>query len=280
MCFGSGNALKSAARSKKMVWLDGKWMKEAEARVSCADGGFLRGEGVFETMLALGGQPFAFSEHWSRLTQGADAFGLKVMSSQDAEAIAKELLVRNGLVGSQERVRLRVTRSPQHLLFTAAAVPQSVGLEKVLTSGFVRNERSPLSGLKAISYGENALALSWGQARGATEVILGNSRKEWCEGTWSNVFAVESGELWTPPLTSGCLPGVTRGIIIALAKKEGIVVREEARPLEWLQDVEELFLTSSLRGVRSVGELDGRELQRGACSQRFSQLLGSVESGE
>lgn len=262
---------------RMMVWLDGEWKEEGAALVSCADRAFLRGEGIFETVLGLGGRPFGWAEHWSRLQAGAEAFGLALPSCEEGLGIACELLLRNGLTGTSERARLRVTRTPGHFLYTAVAEVIPAEPERVRIGRFVRNERSALVGLKAISYGENSLALAWGRSQGATEVLLPNTLGDWCEGTWSNVFAVVEGEVLTPPLTSGCLPGVTRGRVIELACSQGLAVREVAKSVAWLGEAGELFLTSSLRGVRPVEELDGRPLAVGRITAQLAQLLSEAE---
>lgn len=262
---------------RMMVWLDGEWKEEGEALVSCADAAFLRGEGVFETMLGIGGRPFEWASHWARLQVGAKLYGLALPSGEEGREVAGELLERNALVSGEERVRLRVTRTPAHLLFSAVVEVIPSEFERVRIGPFVRNERSALAGVKAISYGENSLALRWAKARGATEVLLANTLGEWCEGSWSNLFAVVEGEILTPPLASGCLPGVTRATVMALAQREGFAVREVVQGLSELAKAEEVFLTSSLRGVRPVVDLDGRSLSVGATTVRLSELLCDAE---
>lgn len=264
-------------RPRMMVWLDGEWKEEGEALVSCADSAFLRGEGVFETILGVGGRPFEWARHWARLQAGAQLFGLELPSCEEGQEVAGELLQRNGLVSRAERVRLRVTRTPEHLLFSAVAEVIPAEPERVRSGPFVRNERSALAGVKAISYGENSLALRWAKARGATEVLLANTRGEWCEGSWSNLFVVVEGEILTPPLASGCLPGVTRATVIELARSEGFAVREVEQGHSELAKAEEIFLTSSLRGVRPVAVLDDRPLSVGAITGRLAELLADAE---
>lgn len=262
-----------------MVWLNGDWKKELEAVVPVSDGGLLRGEGVFETMLAQGGRVFELERHWRRLKRGCEAFGLDLPEVQDFRKICEELLERNG-EPSEHRVRVRITRSAHSLLVTSRV---SVGYPETLVlqrSPFLRNERSALSGLKAISYGENSLALAQGKRAGADEVLFTNTRGDWCEGAWSNVFAVEDGRLLTPPLTSGCLPGVTRELIIELAQEAGIELIEEARNLVSLAKVEELFLTSSLLGVGPVSQWDGASFSVGPVTAHLAKLLAHREGRE
>lgn len=260
-----------------MVWLNGEWKEEGSAFVASRDGAFLRGEGVFETMLALGGRVFALERHWGRLATGSRRFGLELCNGEEGKAICEQLLGRNGLVADGVRVRVRVTRSPHSFLFSAqvgAPYPEELVL---LTSPFSRNEKSALVGLKAISYGENALALAEGRERGGHEVLLANTQGHWCEGAWSNIFAVEKGRLMTPPLASGCLPGVTRELVLQLARDEGLEVSEVALPIEQVGQVDELFLTSSLLGIGPVRQFEGHTLDEGPVTARLRQRLRQCE---
>ncbi|MBK1833097.1 aminotransferase class IV [Roseibacillus ishigakijimensis] len=263
-----------------MVWLNGDWKAEERALIDSRDRGFLRGEGVFETMLALGGRVFAWEEHWLRLEKGVRAFGLSLPSPAKGREIAEELLVRNGYQDSLARVRLRVTRTPDSLLFTAEEAGLKPAVLTAWTSRYRRNEHGALAGLKALSYGENSLALAEAKSSGGDEALLANLAGHWCEGTWSNVFVVEGHTVLTPPLSSGCLPGVTRARVLALARRAELAVREEERPIAFLQDSSEIFLTSSLLGVRPLGALDGRPLAVGAVTLQLGQLLAEQELAE
>jgi branched-chain amino acid aminotransferase len=118
-----------------------------------------------------------------------------------------------------------------------------------------RNERGALSGLKTTSYGENAKALEYAHGHGASEAIFGNLAGNLCEGTGSNVFVVRDGRLITPPLSSGCLAGVTRALVLEWAGGE-----EEDIPLAEFTGVDEAFLTSTTRDVQPIRAVDGKIL--------------------
>jgi branched-subunit amino acid aminotransferase/4-amino-4-deoxychorismate lyase len=124
----------------------------------------------------------------------------------------------------------------------------------------LRNERSALAGLKTINYGENVVALRLAGADGADEALFGNTGDKLCEGTWSNVFLYRDGTWRTPPLTSGCLPGVTRALVLELFRELGVPVKDVVIPLSELPFSEAAFLTSSLREIQPVSAIDGREL--------------------
>jgi len=121
----------------------------------------------------------------------------------------------------------------------------------VAVSPWPRNERSPLAGVKSTSYGENVVALAHARESGAGEAVFANLAGRLCEGTGTNVFVGLGGRLLTPPLSSGCLAGVTRELVLELVE-----VVEDDLPLAALASADEAFLTSSTRDVqpiRSVG---------------------------
>lgn len=122
---------------------------------------------------------------------------------------------------------------------------------KVVVVPWVRNERSSVTGLKTTAYAENVVALGYAHDRGGSEALFANTLGALCEGTGSNVFCVLDGRLVTPPLSSGCLAGITRELVV-----EWCGAGEEDLPLSALQDAEEVFLTSSTRDVQPVHAVD------------------------
>jgi branched-chain amino acid aminotransferase len=144
-------------------------------------------------------------------------------------------------------------------LVTATPVVASKPNSIVLTSSWRRNECSPLAGIKFTSCAENVLAQRAAIAAGADEAIFLNTRGHLCEGAFSNVFVVQSGTVLTPPLSSGCLPGVTREVVLELCQKRGIPCREEVLPCPAPDsEPDEVFLTSSIRGIQPISSWDGR----------------------
>jgi branched-chain amino acid aminotransferase len=125
----------------------------------------------------------------------------------------------------------------------------------VVTVPWTRNERGALAGLKTTSYGENVVALARAREQGATEALFANTQGRLCEGTGSNVFVVLGGRLLTPPLSSGCLAGITRELVLEWSGAE-----EADLPLGALAEAEEVFLTSSTRDIQAVQRVDGGDL--------------------
>jgi branched-chain amino acid aminotransferase len=126
----------------------------------------------------------------------------------------------------------------------------------VVAVPWVRNERAATAGLKTTSYADNVVALLYAHERGAGEAVFGNSRDRLCEGTGSNVFVVLDGELLTPPLSSGCLAGITRELVLEWLPE----ATEEDLPMSALGEADEAFLTSSTRDVQPIRAVDGRAL--------------------
>jgi branched-chain amino acid aminotransferase len=162
------------------------------------------------------------------------------------------------------------------IIVVGARLEQWPELAAVATVPWPRNERSAVAGLKTTSYAENVVALAHAHARGASEAIFGNLAGNLCEGTGSNVFVVIDGEVMTPPLSSGCLAGITRELVL---ERIGGVTEADV-PLSVLTDVAEVFLTSSTRDVQAVGTVDGRELAApgdatSAIAAAFAALVAS-----
>ena len=138
----------------------------------------------------------------------------------------------------------------------------------VVTAPWTRNETGALAGLKTTSYAENVRALRWAVERGATEAIFANTRGELCEGTGTNVFVVVDGQVQTPPLSSGCLAGVTRGLVLELAD-----VCEADLPIDILRTADEVFLTSTTRDVQGLTSVDGRRLEVGPVTASIAAVF-------
>jgi branched-chain amino acid aminotransferase len=252
-----------------ILWVDGELVDDAVARVSPLDHGLLTGDGVFETTRVYGGTPFAWTRHVARLHRSAEALGLVPPDGAVLRDAADAVIAANGLVDA--RLRVTITGGVAPLGSERGAVPPTVIVAAgpmrpwaptadVVVVPWCRNERGATAGLKTTSYAENVRALGVAHDRGASEAIFPNTRDELCEGTGSNVFVVVAGELATPPLTSGCLPGVTRDLVIELSARSGIACAERDLPIDALGAADEAFLTSSTREVHPVAHVDGRAL--------------------
>ncbi len=252
------------ALSSLPVWWNGQLLSAEEALAPALSTGSLWGRGLFETIAVSHGRPLALTRHLDRLRRSAAALALLLPDDPTLHAAIASVLAP--CPPSPHRLRLTLTGGPTtglsltpdsgnlliHLTPVFHAAPSAI----LLTSPWRRNEHSPLSGLKSTSYAENALALAWAQEHGATEALLLNTAGHLCEGATSNLFLVHGGTLLTPPLSSGCLPGVTRSLILDLCPQLGLTCVEKPLAQADLTSAEEIFLTNSLRGILPVARAD------------------------
>jgi branched-subunit amino acid aminotransferase/4-amino-4-deoxychorismate lyase len=253
-----------------MIWCNEDWLPQENAVVDLADRGLLHGLGAFETMLAVDGVLQHQERHRQRMQCAVDRLGLPAISHLDLPAIVAELCAKNHCVEGQSRVRWTITagRGPLDqsssvdgkIFVQAQSYAPSADRPHLITLPWRRNEQSPLVGLKCVSYAENLLALRHARAQGADEGLFFNTRDELCEACMANVFLKIEGELFTPPLASGCLPGVMRAVILDLAREQGIVIHEAVIGRSQLAMAEQIFLSSALRGIVPAQSLDQRLL--------------------
>jgi branched-chain amino acid aminotransferase len=246
------------------LWVNGAIVDDDALVVRADDHGLVVGDGVFETCEVRDGQAFALTRHLRRLRESAA--GLFLTYDEDLVRTGIDSVLATGV----DRARLRITvtggpaaygsdrgDAPPTVMIGTGTLKQWPETDDVAVVPWTRNERAATAGLKTTSYADNVVALHWAHERGAAEAIFTNTRGEVCEGTGSNVFYEHDGALVTPPLSSGCLAGITRELLLEWLRAEGVVVREEAQPLERLRLAREAFLTSSTRRVQAIGAIDG-----------------------
>ena len=250
-----------------VIWINGKILPESAARISPRDHGLLVGDGVFESVRVTAGQAFALGRHLARLGRSAEALGLDLPAVAELRTAVTDVLAATGV--SEGRLRITATSGPGGFSSARPAGPATVVVAAeeappwsphvaVVTVPWPRNERGATAGVKTVSYAENVVALRRAHAAGAGEAIFANTRGELCEGTGTNVFLVTEGRFVTPPLSSGCLAGVTRDLALEITG-----AAEETLPLSALATADEAFLTSTTRNVHPIVSVDGVTL--GAC---------------
>lgn len=246
------------------IWLDGGLQDIETARVSVFDHGLTVGDGIFETVKATDGKTFALTRHLDRLTRSARGLGLPDPDLDEVRRGCAAVLDANPMPLG----RLRITYTGGHgplgsdrgehgptLVIALGESSRRPDSTAAVTVPWTRNERGALTGLKTTSYAENVVALARAHQHGASEALFANTVGQLCEGTGSNVFVVLDGEIHTPPVTSGCLAGITRALTV-----EWTGAKETDLPLDVLERADEVFLTSSLRDVQAVHLVDERQL--------------------
>ena len=263
------------------AWIDGRVVPLSEARVPVTDRGFLFADSVFDTVRTYRGQPFLLGDHLDRLRASAATLFLPVPwpDSFLHEAVHATLATR-GFVG-EASVRIVVTRGDggSGLSFPDPQVPRlvvlcrptptayeglaAVGVELVRPVDHVGKGGVP-GHVKSGNYLGNVLALHEGQRAGGMESLMRGPDGSWGEATTSNLFAVQGGALVTPGPAAGVLPGITRALVLAVARDAGLDVAERSLFDGDLEAADELFITSSLKEVLPATALDGAVVGDGA----------------
>lgn len=269
------------------VWVNGSLLDDPNTPiVSAFDHGLTVGDGVFEAVKVVDGKPFALGLHLDRLDRSLVGLGLRPVARTHLIDGVRAVLGAEHV--AHGRIRITATAGPAPLgsgrgdhtptvVVAAAAAPVSPEQTSVVTVTWPRNERGATAGLKTTSYAENVIALAAAQREGASEAIFATTTGLLCEGTGSNVFYVVDGDLRTPTLAVGCLPGVTRALVL-----DWVGGREVDEPIEVAESADEVFLVSTLRDVQAVIRWGNREIAEGPVTraartrwrERESELVG------
>ena len=266
-----------------MIHLNGRLMDSAIARIDPADRGFLLADGLFETLRAYDGGPFALQAHLARLSDGAASIDLPMPPMAEIAAAVAQTLQANGHREASVRITLTRGPGPRGLLPPAEPTPTwMVATSPTADSGSApwtakivsirRNEHSPLSRLKSLAYLDSVLALKEAAASGADEALMLNSAGRLAGGSRSNLFLVLSGVLVTPPPSEGALPGIARRQLLDLAGAAGMKTREVPLSIEDVELASEAFVSNSLIEVRSLANLNGNLFATGPVAAKLACL--------
>lgn len=235
--------------------------------------GLLSGWGVFTTFKVADGIPFAFERHWARITR--DAAALHIALPPDPAHVRRKLLELVEANGAQNcTLRLAIVRNgggmwagpptgreSELIALTANSKQWGAGVKLAYVKN-ARFARSEFSGTKTLSWAMNLTWLESATCRGFDEVILLNERGEVAECTSANIFISVADRVWTPPLSSGCLPGITREVLLSEIRVPGIEIGEKDLLPADLESAGEVFITSTTRDLLPVFEIEGNETGR------------------
>lgn len=262
-----------------MVWCDGRLVAPDTPVVRATDRGLTSGLGVYESLAVLDGRVFALTRHLERLTHSAQVVGVRLPGDDVLRGAAEEVAGAGGW--SYGRLRITATAgeaddAPGALVVTGSPA-RAVERVRVVRVPWVHNERSAVAGAKASSTADNLVAARAAHQVGADEAVLANGRGELCECTTSNVLVETDDALLTPPLTSGCLGGVTRALLLEWSAGWDVPVRERTMPYTVLDDVAAgragLVVSSTLRTVVPVVGLDGHPTREAVLARRARELF-------
>jgi len=250
------------------------------------DRGFTLGDGLFETVLARGGELVAVDAHLDRLTAGCGRLGLPAPDRAEAARLMREALADAGLETARAAVRLTLTagsggrgldrpEAPSlRLVATAAPAPRPSVPARLITAQVRRNDKSPASQLKTLSYLDNVLARAEARAAGADEALMLNTAGALACAAAGNLFWIAGEALFTPALDCGALAGIARSEALARAAELGVATREVVAGPQALAAADAMFLTNALIGVRPVASLDGRAYPAHRLVERLAEAVG------
>lgn len=259
------------------VFLNGRFVPEAEAVVSVFDRSFLYGDGLFETLRVHGGRPFAWTEHMARLERGAEYLRLRVpFTREQLREFAGQLITLNQMPEAVLRLTLSRGIGPRGystrgadqpvLVMTLHSPPAIDPLHppqwRLITASVRLPAGEALAQFKTCNKLPQILARTEAEEAGADEALLLNTDGVVAEAASSNLFWIANGAVCTPPLEVGALAGVTRGVVLEICRELGLTVREAAARPDELRRAEGVFLTLSTLGVVEAVVLDGVELAR------------------
>lgn len=230
--------------------------------------GLLSGWGVFSTIRVFDGVMFEWPRHWQRMKKDAERMRVPFPDQPEfLQAGLEKLIEANEAYNATLRVAVvrnqgglwegpGITRAFDVIAFTAnlAHWPDRVRLSVAPNGRFAANE---FAGTKYISWAENLTRYERAHEQGFDEVILLNERGEVAECTSANLFVAQEDRVWTPPLSSGCLPGVTRAVMLEDIRVPGISVGEKTLTLSDLEAADEIFITSTTRALLPAAHVEG-----------------------
>ena len=273
-----------------LIYVDGKFYKKSEAKVSVFDHGLLYGDGIFETLRSYGGKILFLSRHFDRLFSSASSISLKIdRTPEQIEQILYQTLEQNRLQDAY--IRISVTRGKGEIGLDPALCPKSTlivmakafyGHPKELYQNGIRASlvhvrrnasQSINPSIKSLNFLNNVLAMQEALQAGAREALMLNIEGWVCEGSVSNIFWVQDEVLKTPDIGCGLLPGITRNAVIKLANLVGILVEEGYFLSEDLLMAEEVFVTNTSYEVMPVTSIDQEQINNGKVGKMTRLLL-------
>src|ERR1700733_5859507 len=253
----------------RFVFHNGRLLPVEGMRLSLGQGGLMNGWGLFTTIRIVEGIPFAFERHWQRLQRDSGRTHCPLPFEEEAVRVQLgEVLRANHVQEGCARIYAIYNQTgfwrseedfPQvDLLICSAGLPAHREIVRLDMREHGRHAASPLAGVKVTSWLNNVWNLYEAQQSGFDEVVLLNERGEVAECTAANIFCVREGKVLTPPLSSGCLAGITRAVMLDIGPAAAIAMEERVLMPDDLYQAEEVFISSTNRNIIAVTDIAGR----------------------
>jgi D-alanine transaminase len=274
------------ATTEPVVYLNGEYLPQSQARISVLDRGFLFGDGVYEVIPVFGGKPLRLDEHLDRLQRSMNRVSLdNPMTNEQWHEVFQSLLAKNP--GSDRAIYLQVTRgaAPIRDLSIVADINPTVfimvndikpvdytrlelGIEAITVEDF----RWKACDIKSVSLIANVMIRMQANQSNAVDAIMVRDGLL-TEGTASNIFVVHDGVIATPPKSECLLPGITRDLVIELASANGMQVEERDINEDELESADEIWLTSSTREIAPVAKINGQIVGEGRAGEYWKRII-------
>ncbi|MFA6217439.1 MAG: aminotransferase class IV [Candidatus Omnitrophota bacterium] len=261
------------------IFINGKFVSPAQAVIPVSEPGLLYGWGVFETMRAIGCTIVCLPQHLKRILGAARKLTLAVpYSCSDLSGIIRRAIRINGYQDAVVRLSLYKSAPGVYTVVTVKPYKAYTSLQyqkgfSACVSSLRQDQQYAFAQVKTTSRLLFQLAAQEARKKGCDEAIILNTRGFIAEGARSNIFLVKRKKIMTPALTCGCLPGVTRQLVITLGKKSGYKIDEGKFCLDDLRSADEGFLTNSLIGIMPLVSLQGRDIGKGAAGNITKDLM-------
>ncbi len=278
-------------KKERLVYIDGKFYPKPEAKISVFDHGLLYGDGVFEGIRAYNNIVFKLKEHIDRLYRSAHTIKLKIpLTKSEMTKAVLETLKKNNLKDAY--IRLVVTRGVGDLGLDPRKCPKSTVFiiteptlqlhspevkEKGITTVIGWVKRDPVDAttheIKSLNYLNSILGKIEANIMGADEAICLNRAGFVCEGVGENIFIVKEGKIFTPPVSSGALDGITRTVIMRLAERLGYVMVERNITPNELFNADEVFFTGTAAEVVPIRKINERVIGKGKPGPATKRIM-------
>jgi branched-chain amino acid aminotransferase len=240
------------------VWWNGRLVPAAEATLPATAPATVHGLGTFETLRADHGRIFRPEAHWQRLNQGCRELHIPGPSLPEFRSALRELAGAAALPALRLRFSVLDTGTGSAAWLAVAHELHPLPPARLVMTDFRLASPAPLGGSKPSAYAMPMILQRKAIAAGGSDAVVLAADGSVAEAAMANVFAVRSGQLMTPPLVSGCLPGITRNAVIDCCRALGLPAPETRITTDDLMAADEIFLTSSLRRIQPVAALGQR----------------------